>query len=120
MPDITLLNCDCMTYMKGCEDNAFDLALTDPPYNVGIKYNSYNDSNDEYYQWCDEWFRELQRVSVCQVLTVGYKNNKYWYAKEPKHAILWVKENQCSPSPLGGFNCYEMVFVFGENKKTIS
>ena len=24
---IELLNCDCMEYMKGCEDNAFDLAI---------------------------------------------------------------------------------------------
>ena len=34
MPDITLLNCDCMTYMATCEDNAFDLAIVDPPYGI--------------------------------------------------------------------------------------
>jgi len=28
---------------------------------------------------------------------------------------VWVKPNQCSPSPLRGFNCYELVFVFGKN-----
>ena len=32
MSDITLLNCDCMEYMKGCKDNEFDLAIVDPPY----------------------------------------------------------------------------------------
>jgi len=32
MSKIELLNIDCMEYMKGCEDNAFDLILTDPPY----------------------------------------------------------------------------------------
>ena len=34
MGEITLLNCDCMEYMKGCEDNAFDLAIVDPPYGI--------------------------------------------------------------------------------------
>ena len=32
---IELLNIDCMKYMKGCEDNAFDLAIVDPPYGIG-------------------------------------------------------------------------------------
>jgi site-specific DNA-methyltransferase (adenine-specific) len=31
---IELFNIDCMEYMKGCEDNAFDLAIVDPPYGV--------------------------------------------------------------------------------------
>ena len=32
---IELLNCDCMDYMRDCEDNAFDLAIVDPPYGIG-------------------------------------------------------------------------------------
>lgn len=30
-----LLNCDCMEYMATLDDNAFDLAITDPPYGIG-------------------------------------------------------------------------------------
>jgi len=33
---IELLHCDCMEYMKGCEDNAFDLAIVDPPFGIDI------------------------------------------------------------------------------------
>lgn len=32
MPEITILHCDCMDYMKTQPDNAFDLACVDPPY----------------------------------------------------------------------------------------
>ena len=32
---IELFNIDCMEYMKGCEDNSFDLAIVDPPYGIG-------------------------------------------------------------------------------------
>ena len=31
---IELLNMDCMDYMQECEDNAFDLAIVDPPYGI--------------------------------------------------------------------------------------
>ena len=32
---VELLNIDCMEYMKGLEDNAFELAIVDPPYGIG-------------------------------------------------------------------------------------
>jgi len=39
MSNITLLNIDCMTYMKDCEDSAFDLAICDPPYGIGVNHS---------------------------------------------------------------------------------
>lgn len=33
---IELLNMDCMEYMRGLPDKAFDLAIVDPPYGIGI------------------------------------------------------------------------------------
>ena len=35
MSKIELHNIDCMEYMKGLEDNAFELAIVDPPYGIG-------------------------------------------------------------------------------------
>ena len=32
---IELLNIDCMKYMAAQPDNAFDLAIVDPPYGIG-------------------------------------------------------------------------------------
>jgi site-specific DNA-methyltransferase (adenine-specific) len=32
---IDILHIDCMDYMRGLPDNAFDLAVVDPPYGVG-------------------------------------------------------------------------------------
>lgn len=32
---VKILNIDCMEYMKTLEDNAFDLAIVDPPYGIG-------------------------------------------------------------------------------------
>lgn len=33
---IRLVNADCMEVMRGLPDNAFDLAIYDPPYGLGI------------------------------------------------------------------------------------
>lgn len=41
--------------------NSFDLTVTSPPYNVGIEYNSSNDTitYEEYLQWTEKWLKNL-------------------------------------------------------------
>ena len=34
---IEMLNMDCMEYMATLPDKAFDLAIVDPPYGIGLK-----------------------------------------------------------------------------------
>ena len=36
---IELLNVDCMEYMATLPDAAFDLAIVDPPYGIGVTKN---------------------------------------------------------------------------------
>ena len=119
-----ILNIDCMDKEKGLPsypDNFFDLAMTDPPYNVGRKYNEYCDdiNNEKYKEWCLLWFNELMRISKTVVLTIGYKNLLFWLSLKPRHIIIWHKPNQNSPSPIGGFNVYEPVLYFGKLQKRI-
>jgi site-specific DNA-methyltransferase (adenine-specific) len=110
-----------MEFMKDKPDNYYDICLTDPPYNVGYKYNNYKDDKTEieYNEWCDKWFNELMRICKTVVLTTGYKNIKYWINKNYKGIIYWIKPNQSSPSQLGGFNCVEHIFYFGRLNKRI-
>lgn len=119
--NLEITNEDCMELMARYPDNHFDLALTDPPYNVGRLYNKYDDNKDEddYRSWCVKWFNELTRVSRSVAMTVGYKNLPFWFSLNPKHQIIWHKPNQNSPSPLGGFNAYESILFWGENHKRV-
>ena len=77
----TLYNCDCMEYMATLEDKAFDLAIVDPPYGIGMdggkKYQRGKDgvcAQTIYKAFGDstapngEYFHELQRVSVNQII----------------------------------------------------
>lgn len=78
---VTYIHGDCMDYMRSLPDNAFDLAVVDPPYskaggNVGrtggtwaAKYGT------SIRNWdiapSDEYFKELFRVSRNQIIWGG-------------------------------------------------
>ena len=81
---IELHNIDCMEYLATLEDNAFELAIVDPPYginadekNSGKKLQSKKSSSlsKDYgsQEWdaqtpTDSYFKELKRVSKKQVI----------------------------------------------------
>ena len=55
MAKIELYNIDCMEYLKTLEDNAYELAIVDPPYGIGmggsLNVNSKNNYNDKGKEW---------------------------------------------------------------------
>lgn len=71
---IELLNIDCMEYMAGLPDKAFDLAIVDPNYGIGMDgKNNWSGSKHEVKNWDNEppskdWFNALQRVSKNQIV----------------------------------------------------
>jgi site-specific DNA-methyltransferase (adenine-specific) len=72
---IELIHGDCMDYMKTLEDNAFDLAIVDPPYGIGIDKSGQIGTGKKYKKtnWDNEppkveYFNELKRVSKNQIV----------------------------------------------------
>lgn len=111
---------DCLEAMREMPDKAFDLCFTDPPYNVGLQYNTYLDRRDDYKEWCKQWFDESRRVADCVVFTPGMVNFFDWLDVERPHGVIvWYKPNQCSSSVLRGFNVWEPVLVYGKPKYQI-
>jgi DNA modification methylase len=55
---------DCMKYMQTLPDSSVDLVITDPPFNIGKKYDSYSDNLkfEEYLNWCYNWLDETTRI----------------------------------------------------------
>ncbi|HPD19303.1 MAG TPA: site-specific DNA-methyltransferase, partial [Candidatus Goldiibacteriota bacterium] len=55
---------DCIKIMNELPPDSVDLIFADPPFNIGIKYDKYNDnlSYDEYYKWSENWIRETYRI----------------------------------------------------------
>lgn len=78
---VEILNMDCMEYMKELSDNAFDLAIVDPPYGIGESgktnksrgklaiakdYKSF--AGDDLNPPEKDYFIELKRVSKNQII----------------------------------------------------
>jgi site-specific DNA-methyltransferase (adenine-specific) len=66
---------DCLEYMRGLPDKAFDLAIVDPPYGIGISSNPVRQSHAKK-DWDNqipsaEYFKELKRVSKNQIIWGG-------------------------------------------------
>ncbi len=55
---------DCITGMKDMPNGCVDLVFADPPFNIGFKYDKYNDSrpDQEYLDWSRDWMCEVHRV----------------------------------------------------------
>ena len=106
-PKIELHNCDCMEYMATLPDNAFDLAIVDPPYGIGFgefnrtnkasngeryKANKYKNSNWDDDIPSDQYFAELMRVSKNQIVWGG-NYFPYLWQNGCKCFIYWHKGN---------------------------
>ncbi len=48
---------DCITLMNAWPAQSVDLIFADPPYNIGYKYDQYEDKRDDedYIQWTQDW-----------------------------------------------------------------
>lgn len=81
---IDLRHIDCMEYLATCEDNAFELAIVDPPYGIGMdgrkgskaKKACHNWQPREFKNWdkaipSKKYFKEIQRVSLYAIIWGG-------------------------------------------------
>lgn len=106
MPNIELLNIDCMEYMAGLPDNAFDLAIVDPPYFKDYAKKNYT-GNDisttgikrqtkkiNYWEVPNKkYFDELYRISNHQII---WGCNYYERFIPFTGRIIWDKKNDTS------------------------
>jgi site-specific DNA-methyltransferase (adenine-specific) len=131
---LELLNIDCMDYMSGLEDNAFDLAIVDPPYGIGapkmsatpnerkkrilnnrlnlgcgkLKNRVLNNSNCEWDNEIpnNDYFNEIRRVSVNQIIWGG----NYFDLPPTRGIICWDKMQ-----PWPNFSAWEMAWTSFDN-----
>ena len=117
-------NMDCMTAMKQMPDNAFDLAVVDPPYGIGVQSMNFTKSGPHIvartvaakrrdYRRTDEWdikppqeyFDQLFRVSKKQVIWGG----NYFQLPPSKGFLIWDK--RCSEGMSNDFADCELAWL---------
>ena len=103
---IELHNVDCMEYLATCEDNAFELAIVDPPYgldvanmNMGVgkkagtsKANKRNWSKKSWDATppTDRYFQQMFRVSKNQIVW-----GANYFTKHLPQSKGWIFWNKC-------------------------
>lgn len=119
----TIIQGDCLEYMKTLPDKSFDLCLTDPPYNaknIGPNAREYDVGImqlpvEEYAKWCAEWVREVLRIATRAVFTPGIANVCYY--PQPDWIACWHKPAAVSFNRFGGFNAWEPIMLYGKSPK---
>jgi len=110
---VVLYNADCLEILPKLPDGCVDAVVTDPPYGVGFKYESHDDTNDGYMEWCNQWFAKCRLVSEVVAVSCGISNLTEW--PKPTWVMCWHK-----PASMGrcavGFNNWEPLLVYGKTR----
>jgi DNA modification methylase len=73
-------NEDCLAGLARLPQQSVHLAFADPPFNIGYKYDQYDDrlESERYLEWCGLWMIEIKRVLR--------ENGTFWLAIGDEYA----------------------------------
>jgi len=113
---IDLRNCDCMEYLATCKDNAYELAIVDPPYGIHINSSGRLGHYGGKKNWdteipTHEFFQHLFRVSRNQIVWGG----NYFALPPTRGFIIWDKEQ---PQDVSFASCEYAWTSFDRSAKT--
>lgn len=110
---------DCIEGMRRfIVDKEVDVIVTSPPYNIGVKYNRYDDtiSRGRYLDWMEEVAKESKRILSDKgsfFLNIGHKPRDLWVAWEVafrfrryyklQNIITWVKSIAIEKEDVGRY-----------------
>lgn len=83
---------DCLEILASLGDRSVDAIITSPPYNLGVRYRTYDDTipRDRYLEWTRRWVRQAARVLADDgslFLNVGSKPTDPWTALDVAQAV---------------------------------
>ncbi len=95
-----------------------DVGFADPPYNVGLKYDGYEDTlpPDAYEAWCGWWFHHLRARTDRTFVTCGYVNAAQWAKRGPNGLAAWYKPGNPAGAGIFQFCEWEPIFVWGTGR----
>jgi site-specific DNA-methyltransferase (adenine-specific) len=97
---------DCLDVLRGVTPGAISVIVTSPPYNLGVRYRSYDDTlpRDRYLDWTDAWTKAAARAigpNGSLFLNAGAKPTDPWTALDVaqtarrhltlQNTIHWIK-----------------------------
>ena len=115
----TVICGDCLEVMRGMDDNSVDLVLTDPPYGIGMEYDVYDDTDENWTKMFLDLIPMIKRISSMAILPCcQIKKLPFIYAHHPPDwLICWYKGSPGHRAYVG-FNDWEPLLVYGKTKGT--
>lgn len=115
---ITITNEDNMQMMARYPDKYFDFCITDPPYGVNLKYNTYDDSLENWYNLMHKFIPEITRVCKMVIFPSCSINKLKWiYDNYPPDWLISWNKGSTGHAAYIGFNSWEPLLVYGKIKK---
>jgi len=111
---------NCIEEMEKMPPKSIDLILTDPPYGVNLKYDKYDDTEQNWYSLMEKFIPLAQRVSKmvicpsCQIKRLGWFYTRF----PPDWLICWYKGSTGCVSYIG-FNDWEALLVYGRTRNRL-
>ena len=95
MTEIQLYLGDCLDILPTLEAGSVDAVITDPPYNSGIKYATYDDDRPygEYWAWLAEITEHLNRISrgIVIIKHSAFKMGDWLNEIGKSRPVIWYK-----------------------------
>jgi len=112
----TIIQGDCLDIMRQLPDKCVDLVLTDPPYGVNMDYDTYQDTEENWYALMAKIIPECKRIGKMVIMpSCQIKRLKWIYDNYPPDwLICWYKGSVGSAGFIG-FNDWEPHLVYGKN-----
>jgi len=89
-----------------------DLALTDPPYGVGVDYASFDDTPENVRQLVRSVIPRCIAMSKRTVLTCGTRQIGFY--PEPTWILCWLNRAGSFMNPWG-FTCWQPILCYGKD-----
>jgi len=116
-------------------DGSVSVVVTSPPYNIGVRYNAYDDTRprEEYLGWMEEVGKEIHRVLEEEgsfFLNVGNKPGDQWIAWDVanrlrqylvlQNVIHWIKSIAIPKEDVGDYPAIQGDIAVGHYKPITS
>jgi site-specific DNA-methyltransferase (adenine-specific) len=134
---------DCAALLRDLPERSVDVVVTSPPYNIGLRYRSYDDAGDrsKYLGWMRDIALLLKRALKDDgsfFLNIAGTNSDPWIAADVANAmrdifhlqnsIVWVKSISVDDDSFGHFkpvnsrrflnHTHETIFHFSKDGRT--
>ena len=105
---------DCLEIMKQMPDKCVDLVVTDPPYGLNYRYDTYNDSPENLITLVNEFMPEVVRIGKRVAVFTGVQNINLY--PKPNWIMSWTWNTTGSFGKMG-FNQWQPILFYGEDIK---